>query len=114
VTLPGISNLPATSDAIAESTKRGVEMGTDGRVYGLVRIHHWCGNDPVREHITRVDISEMLLFLRVGEPVLKLLPEEQGLEQPGGTFSRFGWTVDEFMEFEFWQKLRQQNRDLKQ
>src|SRR3569832_982548 len=67
VQLPGIRSLPSESDALTEATKRGVEMAADGRIWGLVRIHHWCGNDPVREHIARVDISEMMTFLRVGE-----------------------------------------------
>ena len=35
------------------ATASGVELAPDGRVYGLVRIHHWCGNDPVQTHIAR-------------------------------------------------------------
>jgi hypothetical protein len=111
VMVPGFRTLPEKSDAIEEATKRGVEITSDGRVIGLVRIHHWCGNDPVREHLARIDISEMLLFLGVGEPDAQLPPEGQGLERLGGTFSRFGWTVDEFLEFEFWQKVRRLNRE---
>ena len=49
VHLLGLRSLPSQSAALAEVTKRGVELGTNGRVWGLVRVHHWCGNDPVRE-----------------------------------------------------------------
>src|SRR5262245_13928214 len=65
--LPGFRKLPRESAALTEATKRGVEIASDGRVYGLVRIWHWCGNDPVREHIARVDLADMLMFLRQGE-----------------------------------------------
>jgi hypothetical protein len=51
VQLPEITALPADSPALREATKRGVEIRQDGRVRALVRIHHGCGNDPVREHV---------------------------------------------------------------
>lgn len=111
VKVPGFRLLPAESEALQEATKRGVEITPDGRAICLVKIHHWCGNDPVREHIVRVDLSEMLLFLGVGETLSKLPPDEQGLERPGGRFSEFGWDVGEFGEFEFWQKVRDLKRD---
>lgn len=111
VKLPGFRKLPLKSEGLFAATKQGVEIAPDGRIFGLVRIHHWCGNDPVQEHVARVDISDLLLFLGEGEPIFKLPPQEEGLQPPGGTFSRFGWTVDEFLQFEFWQKLRQQGHD---
>src|SRR5437016_1823693 len=55
--LLGVRKLPQTSAALTEVVKRGVQIHSDGRVYGLVRIHHWCGYDPVREHIARVDVA---------------------------------------------------------
>jgi hypothetical protein len=100
VQLPGIQSLPPSSPALDEVIKRGVELRPDGRVIGLVRVHHWCGNDPVIEEIARVDISEMMRFLRVGEPqtaVAKgeiLIPESLA----GGTFSKWGWRIDEYLQ----------------
>jgi hypothetical protein len=108
--LLGIRKLPPKSEALSEATRRGVELAPGGRVYGLVRIHHWCGNDPVRDHIARVDVSEMMLFLGEGEPISKLPPDEQGLERRGETFSKFGWDVGEFGVFETWQELRHLSR----
>lgn len=96
VALPGIQRLPLTSTALREVTKRGVEFGTNGRIYGLVRVHHWCGNDPVREHIARVDISKMLLMLQVGQAISPVNEAITSSCRPGGQFSEFGWNASEF------------------
>src|SRR5258705_3451827 len=69
VQLPGIHALPSASLALSEMTKRGIEISADGRVYGLVRVHHWCGNDPVREDIARGDISHGMTFLHIVQTV---------------------------------------------
>ena len=106
LSLPRLRVLPSQSVALSEVTKRGVEVGGDERVYGLVRVHHWCGNDPVREHIARVDISDMMTFLCVGETVGPVPEAEFRVREPGGTFSEWGWRVGEFYQFESWQKLR--------
>ena len=102
VRLPGLRALPNGSPALAEATKRGIEIGTDARLYGLVRIHHWCGNDPVREHIARVDISDMMIFLRVGEPVSTVPEAEFRGREAGGRFSEWGWRIEEFSHFQSW------------
>jgi len=106
VQLPGFRKLPPASPALTEATKRGVEIAADGRVYGLVRVHHWCGNDPVREHIARVDVADMLMFVREGEWVT--MPSLESLmlicRTQGGTFSQRGWIIDEFMGFEGWRR----------
>ncbi len=105
VELPGVRGLPVVSPALAEVTKRGVEVGKDGTVYGLVRVHHWCGNDPVVEHIVRVDIAEMMKFLRVGEgegEVPHLADFTQSLD---GRFSEFGWRIEGYLDFETWKSM---------
>jgi hypothetical protein len=100
VQLPGFVKLPNASTALAEATKRGIEVDQNGRVFGLVQVHHWCGNDPVREHIAKVDIANLLAFLGEGEtapssdnvPTLTL--------NDGGDFSEWGWNVSQFSLFE--------------
>lgn len=42
VAVPGVAGLPARSAALAEATKRGVEIGNNGRVRALVRVDHRC------------------------------------------------------------------------
>jgi len=111
VQLPGLRSLPTASEALAEATKRGVEIRSNGRVLGLVRVHHGCGNDPVTEHMARVDLSDMMTFLRVGEPVGPLHDMQYTAEEPGGRFTEYGWNVSEFVMFQSWRSsLDQQNR----
>ena len=105
IQLPGFRSLPAQSDALTEVVQRGVEIATNGRIFGLVKVHHWCGNDPVREHIAKVDISDMLLFLGVGEPLNPITGTdlaEFALRTPGGRFSQYGWDVSEHHQFISW------------
>lgn len=103
VSLPGVRITPELSTALAEATKRGVELGADGRVYCLVRVHHWCGNDPVREHIARVDLARLLAYL--GPAAAQLTPEVDLMVEPGGRFTAWGWNVSEFHEFQGWCRI---------
>jgi len=107
--VPGLRSLPRESDALAEISVRGIEIGTNGRIYGLVKVHHWCGNDPVRDHIAKVDVSEMLLFLRVGEPLEPIAGSEletYAVGTAGGRFSQHGWDVSEYAQFRGWLGIR--------
>lgn len=110
VQIPGLRALSTNSPALAEATKRGVEVHADGRIWGLVRVHHWCGNDPVRKHIARVDLADMLMYLRVGEPIATVPEAEFLVRSPGGTFSEWGWRMGEFLQFQEWEKLKNGGR----
>ena len=110
VQLPGLRSLPTASEALEEATKRGVEIRQNGRVWGLVRVHHWCGNDPVREHMARVDLSDMMTFLDVGEPIGPVPDMQYTAEEPGGRFTEFGWNVSEFFMFQSWQSTLDTSR----
>ena len=106
VKLRGFKSLPLSSQALGEMTKRGVEVAADGSVYGLVLVHHWCGNDPVEEHIARVELSEAMAFLGEGE---RENPSDRAsklrLRNREGGFSQYGWDVGEFMSFETVQSI---------
>jgi len=103
VQLPGFRRLPGCSAALSEATRAGIEVGQDGRIYGLVRVWHWCGNDRVRRHIARVDLSRMLLFLDEGvHGPIPAAPCAYPCKPVGGRFSRFGWNVSEFSAFHEW------------
>jgi hypothetical protein len=110
VSLPGVRALPNMSPALSEMTKRGVEIAHDGRVCGLVRIHHWCGNDPVREHIARVDISDAMMFLHIGQAVAPLPDADQTVREAGGRFTEWGWNISEYMQFQMWQSMKDSAR----
>lgn len=111
VELPGVSALPEDSPALREALKHGVEVRQDGRIWALVRIHHWCGNDPVREHVAQIDLSDMMTFLRIGEPTAAVPEAEFLAREPGGRFSEFGWNISEFLEFQSWQYLKRLRAD---
>jgi hypothetical protein len=104
VQLPGLAALPVSSPALKEATKRGVEVGEDGRVYGLVRVHHWCGNDPVREHIARVDLALLLLYLGEGTPAVPVTRPRWPVAGAAAPFSKYGWRVEEFNQFNWWRR----------
>ena len=61
--LPGISKVLAPASVAKDVIEHGVEVQPDGTIYALVRVHHWCGNDPVRFHLARIDLSSLLLVL---------------------------------------------------
>jgi hypothetical protein len=105
IQLPGFCELPATSDVLTEATGRGVELSPDGRVFALVRINHWCGNDPVRVHVVRVDLADMLTFLGEGERDEPLSDDARNdlAKDSDREFSKFGWNIDGFYSFGSWQ-----------
>jgi hypothetical protein len=67
IRLPYVRLLPVSNLIFAAATTRGVELGPNGTVMGLIDVHHWCGNDPVGKHIGRIDLAALALFLG-GEP----------------------------------------------
>jgi hypothetical protein len=97
VALPGISSLPAKSAILSELVRQGVELTPDGRVMGLVRIWHWCGNDPVRRHTARVDIAHVLLYF--GD--MPVSPDAEYVRSRAAprTFSDSGWNVSDYGRF---------------
>lgn len=99
VSLPGIARLPASSRILSAAMENGVEIAADGRVIGLLKIHHWCGNDPVRRHWARVDLSDLLCFLNVGEQSVRFSlapPTERD------HFGEHGWRVNDHTAFQQW------------
>ncbi len=102
--LPGITGLPSESEALTGAIAKGVEITPDGRVIGLLKIHHWCGNDPVRTHIARVDLAHLLMF--VGE--VEFETDEQILKDTRDgefSFSEYGWDVGDYYQFLRWSEV---------
>ena len=96
--VPGVSHLPKESAPLSEATKRGVEVANDGRIYGLVRINHWCGNDPVRYHLARIDIGHMLSFLGEQQDA----SNESADVEYGSSFTKWGWNMSEYVKYQQW------------
>jgi hypothetical protein len=102
--LPGLTRLPETSQSLAEAIKSGVEVDQSGRVVGLLRIHHWCGNDRAYKHVARIDLADLLLYFKEGESQLALPEEIEFLREPGTTFqfTEQGWNVSQFFGYTSW------------
>ena len=106
VPLPGVTALPAQSLVLAEATRRGVEIDPNGRVIGLVRVHHWCGSDPVRRHVTRVDLAHLLMFFDEGRYQLPAIVADFPSQwRTGVSISEWGWNVSQFIDFQGWSYL---------
>ena len=103
VPLPGVRELPAESLVLAEATRRGVEIDPNGRVIGLVQVHHWCGSDPVRRHVARVDVAHLLMFF--GENHYELPTILADHRRTEASFSEWGWNVSQFVHFQGWSYL---------
>jgi hypothetical protein len=100
--IPGVKELPQDSVALSEFIQHGAELGTNGQVTVLAKIHHWCGNDTVNKHLARVNLSDALLFLRIGTPMVPVPEGEYLAVQSGGRFTEWGWNVSEFHSFQMW------------
>lgn len=94
--VPNAAQLRALQAAIA----RGVEVTADGRAVGLVRIHHWCGNDSIRLHWERVDIRALLDFLPQAHFAHPRFAGDLAWSNP--QFGKHGWRVESWREFELW------------
>lgn len=110
VTLPETTSLPASSPLLSEVTGRGVEVSSDGRIYGLLRIHHWCGNDRVKNHLARVDVALLLEYFGVAKSSATPSKWTPGSSSPGGRFSLSGWDISEYYDFGAWSRLTQADR----
>jgi len=64
----------------------------------------------VREHIARADLTDLMLFLRVGEPVADVREPDSFVREPGGTFTEWGWLVGECFQFQSWQSIKDSER----
>jgi hypothetical protein len=111
--LPGIQALPSSSVGLAHAVQHGVEISEDGSVYGLVRVHHWCGNDPIRHHLARVNLSHLLAYTGEVTYVGPLDPDLRKFttDTVGGRFSTYGFEVGEYFGLRLWTEKADQYRE---
>ena len=112
IRLPGIIELPDESRALVQATAQGVEVTPEGRVVGLVKVCHRCGNDPVRKHWARVDLTHLLMYLHKGR--YDPLPErlERCVDHPAEErLSEYGWDISDYLCFPIWsEQLRESGK----
>jgi hypothetical protein len=63
VALPFIKRLPMSDPVFRKALKRGVEVGKDGEVIGLITVYPYCGNDPYRWYTKRINLSDLAGFM---------------------------------------------------
>jgi len=110
IAVPGHPKLPNESKALSEAMSRGVEVGKDGSLTGLVRFFHGCGNDPVRFDLRRINIGHLLSFFEMRALDEHASLNKEGFYEPGpftktGAFGDSGWYSAEggmFFHYERW------------
>ena len=63
VSLPFIKRLPRNEPVFLRALKHGVEVGHDGEVVGLLKVHRMCGNDPFVWIGRRINVSDLAGFV---------------------------------------------------
>jgi len=59
VRLPWIKELPKDHPLFQAAVQEGVEIRSDGRVFGLLWMERYCGNDPYLWKRLKIDLSEL-------------------------------------------------------
>lgn len=107
--LPLSKDLPVPAKALAAATQHGIEIHDSGAAFGLVEIHHWCGNDPVRYHLAKVNLANLLAYVtgieRAQRSNSALFTE--GMDWPHAEafiFGTHGWRIEWFHDFVSWEQ----------
>ncbi len=96
VAIPWIERLPLGMPILEDATAQGVEVDDAGYVFGLLRIHHWCGNDPVRKHLARVNLSNLLVAC--GAETTVPLPKGLLGGPPEVKYTKYGWDMGDYVQ----------------
>ncbi|MBS1718016.1 MAG: hypothetical protein JSS72_09835 [Armatimonadetes bacterium] len=100
--LPGYKELPESSQILTAATKEGVEISPSGRVYGLLRIWHWCGNDPLKNDVRRIDLSSLLDVLQQGKPLRQMSEEKKSWLAGSSEFREWGWSLSGYVKYKWY------------
>lgn len=85
---------------------QGIEIDR-GPATGLMKIHHWCGNDSVRTHIARVDLADLVLYVGDGTGSANFLPE-----RADRSLTKSGWNISNYVVFLNWRQHLKNARPL--
>lgn len=107
VPLPGIESLPLRFPILHEIVRHGIEIDpVEHRIFGLLTIdHHECGNDPIRQHLARVDVGGILEFLQGYDNSYRDCASMEEWKE-----DRWGWSAGCFYAFERWMTERRQSK----
>ena len=94
--IPYVQSIPTNLPVLLAATQRGVEVEPSGQVIGLIKVWHWCGNDPVLSHRGRVDLTGLLLLAGATptEPDLtNAVPRPEHID-----LEKWGLNIDQYLQ----------------
>lgn len=97
---------PGAIDAV---TARGIEADSTGKVYALVQIHRWCGNDALQHQVVRVELHRFVAYLTMlaeARSTRRLIPstDELWARPSSRMFNQFGWRAEVYADFKYWER----------
>lgn len=92
----GMEKLPKDSATLQIATSRGVEVAMDGRIFGLLELWHWCGNDPVKYDLQKIDLAQLLAYHQEGQSYLKPFSHADHSFVESGGGDEHGWSVSRY------------------
>ncbi len=109
VSLPFADSLPIPSLALAAATTHGVEIDDTGKVFSLVQVHHWCGNDPVAFQLAKVNLQHFVAYIagleRAHSSKLARFTEGRDWSKAEAfIFGPRGWRIEWFNDFVSWEQ----------
>lgn len=107
-----VNELPVDSEIIRAAVAKGIEVTDKGQTFGLLKIWHWCGNDPVRYHIARVNLSALILAAG-GKPDSDVTQDVRTILSSNSKelkYERFGLRMDRFFQIQTIQRYLKMDR----
>jgi hypothetical protein len=103
VELPNITEIPVKSSVFQAALKQGIEMNQDGNVYGILKLWHSCGNDPIRLDLRKVNLSDLAAFLHPNGATEKYYVEldtqDDNVLEHFNYYSSHGWHYGTYLLF---------------
>jgi hypothetical protein len=103
VELPYITEMPVKSPVFQAALKHGIEINQDGNVYGILKLWHYCGNDPIRLDLRKVNLSDLAAFLHpkgaTEKYSVELYIQDDNALKYFNHYSSHGWNYGTYLWF---------------
>lgn len=95
-----IQKIPTDLLALQDAVRDGIEVDSDGYLIGRLKIHHWCGNDLVRYHVARINLSWLLILS--GESTDLAIPEDViwKHDRVGLRYGKYGLRIEDYLNLQ--------------
>lgn len=72
--LPNINTIPHTNPLFQAAISEGIEVDPEGKVFGLLWMSQYCGNDPIKWRRLKVNLAELSGLLKPDGMSEEILP----------------------------------------